>query len=135
MEKTYPSGLIWFRRDLRAYDNAALYHALKSCDRVYCAFVFDTDILDGLPRRDRRLEFIRESLLQLDADLRRLTGDEGGGLIVLHGPAREVLPRLAHALDTGQHSESGFDHSAPGNVGTERDDACGVPARACVTVV
>ncbi len=112
MEKTYPSGLIWFRRDLRAYDNAALYHALKSCDRVYCAFVFDTDILDGLPRRDRRLEFIRESLLQLDADLRRLTGDEGGGLIVLHGPAREVLPRLAHALDV-QSVFANHDYEAP----------------------
>jgi deoxyribodipyrimidine photo-lyase len=46
--------------------------------QVHCVFVFDTDILDGLPREDRRVEFIRESLVELDADLRRLTGDEGG---------------------------------------------------------
>ena len=49
MDKTYPSGLMWFRRDLRSDDNAALYHALKSCRRVHCAFVFDTAILDAGP--------------------------------------------------------------------------------------
>jgi deoxyribodipyrimidine photo-lyase len=28
---SYDKGLMWFRRDLRAQDNAALYHALKAC--------------------------------------------------------------------------------------------------------
>ena len=46
MNKTYPAGLMWFRRDLRAEDNAALYHALKACRRLHCVFVFDTTILD-----------------------------------------------------------------------------------------
>jgi deoxyribodipyrimidine photo-lyase len=54
----YDRGLMWFRRDLRATDNAALYHALKACRHVWCVFVFDTDILDKLPRADRRVEFI-----------------------------------------------------------------------------
>jgi deoxyribodipyrimidine photo-lyase len=54
------SALVWFRRDLRDYDHAALYHALKSARRVWCAFVFDSDILEALPgRSDRRVEFIR----------------------------------------------------------------------------
>jgi len=39
------------RRDLRCDDHAALYHALRRFERVYCAFVFDTDILDALPTR------------------------------------------------------------------------------------
>ena len=72
MHKTYPAGLMWFRRDLRADDNAALYHALKACRRVYCVFVFDAAILDTLPRRDRRVAFIRESLVELDEALRAL---------------------------------------------------------------
>ncbi|MBU3648508.1 MAG: deoxyribodipyrimidine photo-lyase, partial [Limnohabitans sp.] len=63
------SGLMWFRRDLRAFDNAALYHALKSCHQVHCVFVFDRAILDALPKQDRRVEFIRESLVALDAEL------------------------------------------------------------------
>ena len=60
--KKYAKGLMWFRRDLRLADNAALYHAIKTCDQVVCAFVFDTDILAGLPQIDRRVVFIHESL-------------------------------------------------------------------------
>ena len=49
-EKSLDSALVWFRRDLRTNDNAALYHALRSAREVWCAFVFDTEILDVLPR-------------------------------------------------------------------------------------
>ncbi|WP_427913783.1 cryptochrome/photolyase family protein [Ramlibacter sp. MMS24-I3-19] len=98
MEKPYPAGLCWLRRDLRARDNAALYHALRSCRQVHCVFVFDTAILDGLPRQDRRVEFIRESLVQLDQALRELGGDPACGLIVVHGVAVDVLPAVAGQL-------------------------------------
>ncbi|MGA0610222.1 cryptochrome/photolyase family protein [Caldimonas sp. KR1-144] len=99
--KPLDAALVWCRRDLRAHDHAALYHALKAARRVYVGFVFDTEILDALPRRDRRVEFIRESLVDLDAQLRALGqrhGVEGVGLVVRHGPAREALPRLAAEL-------------------------------------
>jgi deoxyribodipyrimidine photo-lyase len=72
MQKKYQTGLMWFRRDLRLHDNAALHHALKSCHQVFCVFVFDSEILDALPTADRRVEFIRESLLELDTELRNL---------------------------------------------------------------
>ena len=103
--KKYDSGLVWFRRDLRASDQAALYHALKDCRQVWCAFVFDTDILQPLLDRglqaDRRVEFIHESLLDLDEALRELgraNGSQGVGLIVRHGPAAAEIPRLAQEL-------------------------------------
>ena len=98
MEKTYPAGMMWFRRDLRASDNAALFHALKSCRHVHCVFVFDSAILDPLPRRDRRVEFIRESLVELDARLRELAGDAAAGLITAHAQALHEIPRLAREL-------------------------------------
>ena len=72
MDKPLHSALVWFRRDLRCTDQAALYHALKAARRVWCAFVFDRDILDPLPRADRRVEFIHASVLALDADLAAL---------------------------------------------------------------
>ena len=53
-------------------DHAALHHALKLCREVWCVFVFDTGILDPLPRADRRVEFIHDSLVDLDAQLRAL---------------------------------------------------------------
>jgi deoxyribodipyrimidine photo-lyase len=94
--KTIDSALVWFRRDLRVADNAALYHALRAARRVYCVFVFDTEILDALETRaDRRVEFIRESVVELRGVLEKL----GGGLMVVYAPARAEIPRLARALD------------------------------------
>jgi deoxyribodipyrimidine photo-lyase len=101
LDKPLDRALVWFRRDLRADDHAALYHALRTARQVWCGFVFDRAILDALPRADRRVEFIRESLVDLDAQLRRLgaaAGAPGGGLIVRHGDARDALPRLAAEL-------------------------------------
>ena len=90
-----PSALVWFRRDLRDYDHAALYHALKQSSQVYCAFVFDTAILDKLQdKADRRVEFIWESVLELKTALQH----QGGDLIVLHGQACQLIPQLALTL-------------------------------------
>ena len=97
-----PSALVWLRRDLRCDDHAALYHALHRYARVYCAFVFDTDILDALPTRcDRRVEFIHASVLALHQGLQQLaagSGAAGGGLIVRHGPAVPCILQLAQEL-------------------------------------
>ena len=92
---TLNKSLIWFRRDLRAFDHAALHHALTSSNLVYCAFIYDTDILAPLPREDRRVEFIHASLAELDAELRQMTGY----LIVRHAVAADEIPRLAAELD------------------------------------
>ena len=96
------TALVWMRRDLRCDDHAALYHALRRFERVYCAFVFDTDILDALPTRsDRRVEFIHASVAALDEGLRQLaarSGAPGGGLIVRHGPAAATIVQLARSL-------------------------------------
>jgi deoxyribodipyrimidine photo-lyase len=90
----FTCGLAWFRRDLRTADHAALYHALSRCQRVVCAFVFDTEILDPLPPDDRRVAFIHASVVELDASLRQA----GGGLTVLHGVASALIPALAREI-------------------------------------
>ena len=43
--------IIWFRRDLRLYDNAALFHALKDSDQVFPVFIFDIQILSKLKNK------------------------------------------------------------------------------------
>ena len=101
MHKPLDRALLWFRRDLRTDDHAALYHALRSARQVWGVFVFDRDILDALSRQDRRVEFIRDSLVGLDAQLRALGsshGIEGSGLVVRHGHPVEAIPALAQAL-------------------------------------
>lgn len=105
LQTDFDTGLVWFRRDLRSSDHAALYYALKHCRRVWCVFVFDTTILQPLietsrnahPHKtpeDRRVEFILASLTELDSSLRGY----GGGLIVLHGDPCAVVPALADQL-------------------------------------
>ena len=88
-------ALVWFRRDLRLFDHAALHHALKESAQVTVIFIFDTEILAQLPRQDSRVTFIWQSLLQLKTELMA----HGSDLIVRHGKATEEIPRLAKERD------------------------------------
>ena len=110
MPQAATKSLVWFRRDLRDFDHAALYHALKHSTQVYCAFVFDTEILDKLTdKADRRVEFIWESIQELNAALIA----KGGDLIALHGKAREEIPKLAYALGvTAVYSNRDYEPAA-----------------------
>jgi deoxyribodipyrimidine photo-lyase len=104
------SALVWFRRDLRDYDHAALHHALEARRRVYCAFVFDTEILDALEDRcDRRVDFIWRCVAELDARLR----ERGGGLILRHGRARQEIVALARELGVAEvHANRDYEPQA-----------------------
>ncbi len=96
-------ALVWLRRDLRLYDNAALHHALKESGQVWLTFIFDTDILKPLLKgnldanglkHDRRVDFIWQGIKQIDDDLRK----QGGGLIVRFGKSTECIPEIAKEL-------------------------------------
>lgn len=90
----YGKSLVWFRRDLRLHDHAALYHALKQSESVVCAFIFDREILDKLPPDDRRVRFIHASVQELDGMLR----EQGGQLITRYANASEAVPQIAAEL-------------------------------------
>jgi deoxyribodipyrimidine photo-lyase len=91
----YTRALVWFRRDLRDFDHAALHHALKNARQVVCAFVFDRDILDALPDpADRRVEFIHAGVIELQ----RALASRGGGLVVKYAAARDAIVGLAAEL-------------------------------------
>ena len=90
----FQKGLVWIRRDLRCTDNATLAHALATCQEVYVVFVFDTTILDVLPRDDRRVAFIHDSVGELANTLTHARG----ALIVRHGDPVTEIPWLAKSL-------------------------------------
>ncbi|MDB5852495.1 MAG: deoxyribodipyrimidine photolyase [Herminiimonas sp.] len=96
--KTFDKVLVWFRRDLRNFDHAALHAALSQGRQVYCAFIFDKTILDpllaGPNPADRRVEFILASVTELHHAL----VEQGGGLIVRHAHAEDGIPALAAEL-------------------------------------
>ncbi|MFO0389796.1 MAG: cryptochrome/photolyase family protein [Alphaproteobacteria bacterium] len=88
-------NLVWLRRDLRLYDHAALASALAQSGQIQPIFVLDTDILARFTNpSDRRLGFIARALCQIDAELKK----RGGGLLVLHGSATQIIPKVYAAL-------------------------------------
>ena len=97
MSKLYKSSLVWLRRDLRIYDNVALFHALESSEQVFPVFIFDSEILNHLEnKKDRRVEFIWESLNELKENLNQLDSD----IIVRFGNPIEVIPELCNEFST-----------------------------------
>lgn len=84
-------SIFWFRRDLRLFDNAGLYHALKSGTPVLPLFIFDTDILDDLEdKADKRLAYIHDNLANIHAGL----VDMGSSLLVEKGTPIAVFKTL-----------------------------------------
>ncbi|MFM2385750.1 MAG: hypothetical protein RL660_507 [Bacteroidota bacterium] len=82
--------IFWHRRDLRIEDNAALYYALRSGCEVIPIFIFDTNILDELPRTDLRVQFIHQHIELLVTTYKKL----GCNFQVFHGKPFEVLAQV-----------------------------------------
>lgn len=83
-------SILWFRRDLRLEDNVALYHALQSKYPVIPLFIFDTDILNNLPKNDARVGFIHESLQKINDKLNSIRSS----LLIKNGTTIEVWKTL-----------------------------------------
>ena len=62
-------SVFWFRRDLRLEDNCALFQALNSNYKVLPIFIFDEAILNELPTNDPRVNFIYETLANINNEL------------------------------------------------------------------
>ena len=89
-------NIFWFRRDLRLNDNTGLYHALKGGKPVVPLFIFDCNILDELEDRvDRRVEFIHNSLQQLQQQLTAI----GSSLDVRYGFPIETFKQLINEYE------------------------------------
>ena len=82
-------GLVWFKRDLRWQDHAALSQASKT-GPVRCIYIVEPELWVQPESALQHFNFIRESLSELDAYLRT----QGGCLEVHIGEASDVLTRL-----------------------------------------
>jgi len=82
--------LFWHRRDLRAHDNAGLNAALTANSNVQPIFIFDSSILNRLPKEDKRVDFIHDALIKLDKAYQKL----GTRLWVYYGNPLEIYQQL-----------------------------------------
>jgi deoxyribodipyrimidine photo-lyase len=83
--------LFWFRRDLRLYDNAGLFEALKDNENVLPVFIFDPQILSLLDSSDLRVPFIHQTVVALKQKLQSQKSD----LWTEYGAPLEVFQKLA----------------------------------------
>ncbi|RYC51371.1 cryptochrome/photolyase family protein [Flagellimonas olearia] len=94
MKKTI--SIFWFRRDLRLDDNVGLHHALKNGPPVLPIFIFDTEILDKLPKDDARVTFIHEQLQKIRETLQT---QFKGSLALFYGNPISVFQDLISDYD------------------------------------
>jgi deoxyribodipyrimidine photo-lyase len=84
-------NVFWFRRDLRLDDNVGFYKALKGKHPVLPLFIFDTEILDSLPKNDARVSFIFD---KLQAMRQKLQDTCGSSIAIYHGNPLEVFKQI-----------------------------------------
>lgn len=90
-------AIFWFRRDLRLEDNTALFHCLNDYDVVIPVFIFDKNILDKLPKKDKRVEFIWHCIQNIKNKLNAI----GSDLIVVHDyPSQIIELAKEHQVDS-----------------------------------
>ena len=90
-----PISFFWFRRDLRLTDNIGLLQAHTAGDPVQPVFIFDSNILDELPKDDARVTFIHAQLEKIHQELEH----RGSSLLVKKGKPKEVWKELLEEHD------------------------------------
>ena len=86
-----PINIFWFRRDLRLDDNIGLYEALQSEHPVLPVFIFDSEILDKLPKNDARVSFIHKTLQNIRQEL---LDNHGSSVAMFHGKPKDIYKQL-----------------------------------------
>lgn len=120
--KETPLHCVWFKRDLRTHDHRPLVSASEA-GQVLPIFIIEPEIVHAPDFDALHWQFIRESLLDLQASLSKL----GASLQVLQGSAVDALQAL--------HNRYGFStlwaHEETGNAVTyKRDQAVAQWAKA-----
>ncbi len=74
-------SICWLRRDLRLFDNTALFYALKNPNPTLLLFIFDKNILSDLEdRSDKRVAFIHETLQVINDEAKA----NGSSILVMY---------------------------------------------------
>ncbi len=89
-------ALVWFKTDLRLHDNETLVQAINHNDEIIPVYCFDeshflSSEFGSLKTGNFRFQFLIESLVDLDVNLRKL----GSGLTVVYGKPEIALTELA----------------------------------------
>lgn len=89
------TSIVWFKTDLRLQDNETLLKAIAQSDEIIPVYCFDESQFEltdfGFQKTGSfRAQFLLESLLDLDKNLRAL----GSGLLVVKGNPEVEIPKI-----------------------------------------
>jgi deoxyribodipyrimidine photo-lyase len=106
MAKRQAPVIVWFRRDLRLADHAALTAAAKSSAPFLPLYILDDETPDAFRMGGASRWWLHFSLAALDRSLAK----HGGALVLRQGPAPEVLAALLEETGaTSIHATRGYD--------------------------
>jgi len=91
-----PLNIFWFRRDLRLDDNRGFYEALKSDHHVLPIFIFDSELLESLPKGDARVTFIYHTLQTMR---KTLQDEHNSSVAIYHGTPESVFKHLVDSYE------------------------------------
>lgn len=91
-----PLNIFWFRRDLRLDDNRGFYEALKSDHPALPIFIFDSEILESLPKDDARVTFIYYTLQTMR---KTLQDEHNSSIAIYHGTPESVFKHLVDSYE------------------------------------
>ncbi len=89
------TAIVWFKTDLRLEDNETLVKAIAQSDQIIALYCFDDSHFEITPYGFQktgsfRAQFLLESLLDLDSNLRNI----GSGLLILRGKPEVEIPKI-----------------------------------------
>jgi len=88
----YKCVIFWFRQDLRTFDNKWLIKAIKSSENLLPIFILDKNIINSfLWLEDKKFLFLKESLLNLDLELKKLWSK----LTIYHDYPEKIIPEIS----------------------------------------
>ena len=113
-------NIVWFRRDLRLEDNESVYLATSNQNPTLFIFCVDPWFYSNNMVGDKRVNFLFESLVDLDNELQKL----GSNLTILEGNTIESFSELITTLNKFNiQAQLYFNTDVQVQYGIDRDNA------------
>ena len=98
-------NILWFKKDLRIQDNEALFEASKNF-KLLPIYIIENDLWSQNSYSDRQWQFCKESLIDLNQDLKKL----GQQLVIRTGDVIEIFEEIRKSFEIMgiySHQETG----------------------------
>jgi len=118
-------NILWFKKDLRIFDNEALYEAIKDND-ILPIYIIELDIWSQNTHSLRQWQFCKESLI----DLRNALAELGQPLIIRTGNVinifNEAINNIKPTVEVRSRRVGGATYQVPVEVKSKRAQALAI---------